>query len=211
MKSFALIVLFLILVLKATSQNFQDSKNLAYDLVDPNWEAQTVIEGASWKNFEGIKGDAFYNDDWKKGYILLQNNYYCYKEISLRFNLYTNEIYFMLDSTVLVVSPNVPVAEFGIGDKSDSNKVTIFRCGYPVINNNTAKTFYNVAVNNKIALLRHYDKRIMEATSSTGTFERKFIDSESWYLYDSSKNKIVQIKRNKSALLAALPEYTDKI
>lgn len=210
MKPFALIALLLIPLVKAACQNFNDRRNSGYDLVDPNWKAQTVIEGAVWKNFEGIKGDAFYNDDWQKGYILLYPNHY-YKGISLRFNLYTNEIFFLLDSTVLVVSPNIPVVEFGISDKSDSNKVTIFRCGYPAINNNTAKTFYSVVVNNRIALLRHYDKRIIEATNSIGAFERKFIDSELWYIYDSLENKMVQIKKNKSSLLAALPEHSDKI
>ncbi len=105
----------------------------------------------------------------------------------------------------------MPVAEFGISDQNDSNKITIFRCGYPAINNNTTKTFYNVVVNNKIALLKHYDKRIMEATNSIGAFEKKFIDSESWYIYNSSENKIIQIKKNKNSLLAALPQYANKV
>lgn len=182
----------------------------ADELVDPNWKTQTMQLGASWEVNNGIKGSPFYGEDWNKGYVLLGDNHIA-KNIPLRFNIYTNEIYFLLDSTVLVVSPNIPVAEFGINDKSDSNKITIFRCGYPAINNNIQKTFYNVVVNNKITLLRHYDKRIMEAANSTGAFERKFIDSESWYIYDSSKNKMVQIKKNKNSLLAALPEYSDKI
>ena len=209
MKHFIPFVLFSFSLLEGKCQD-NTKRNFGYDLIDPDWKAQTIQAGVLWETNNGIKGTAFYNEEWYKGYILLSDNHIA-KDISLRFNIYKNEIYFLLDSQVLVVSPTMPVAEFGISDQNDSNKITIFRCGYPAINNNTTKTFYNVVVNNKIALLKHYDKRIMEATNSIGAFEKKFIDSESWYIYNSSENKIIQIKKNKNSLLAALPQYANKV
>lgn len=220
MRYFILALSFLLLLIRSNaqkepSQNFGSFVGMplgikADELVDPNWKVRTAHAGASWEPDYGIKGNVFYNEDWNKGYILLSDNHIA-KDISLRFNIYSNEIYFMLDSQVLVVSAAVPVSEFGIYKKNDPNNIAIFRCGYPAVNNNTTKTFYNVVVNAKIALLCHYEKRIMEATNSIGAFERKFIDSETWFIYNSSSNKIIPVKKNKNALVEALPEYADKI
>ncbi len=177
------------------------------ELVSPDWQARTIEAGALWGTYNGIKGTAFYNEGWSKGYILLSNNEIA-RDVSIRFNIYTNEIYFLSGSHVLVLDESIPPIEFEI---QETNKTTVFRCGYPAISNNTGKTFYKILADGKIALLKLYNKRIMEAINSVGAFERKFTDSESWYIYNTFTNKMIQIKKNKNSILEALPEYTNKI
>jgi hypothetical protein len=175
------------------------------------WQVKTIEAGALWGNYTGVKGNAFYNKEWDNGYILLRDNRIA-RNVTMAFNIYTNEIYFQHDGKVFVLEPSAPVAEFGInGTKEDSIKITLFRSGYPAIDNNTDKTFYEVLVNNRISLLKLYSKKIMEKINTLGVPERVFIDSELWYAYDSSQNKIIPIKKNKNAILEALPQYANKI
>lgn len=181
------------------------------EMVRPDWQARTIEAGASWNKFNGVNGNTFYSEEWDTGYVLLQDNRIA-KNISLRFNVYTNEIYYMEDSKVLVLDPTVSVAEFGLYEQTgDTNKISVFCCGYPTTGSNTDKTFYHVLVRGRITFLKHYIKKIMERNNSIGVPERTFIDSETWYIYDASENKMIEFKKNKNALLAALPQYSNKI
>ena len=176
-------------------------------MIDPTWKTFTIEAGAAWGIYSTIKGSSFYNEEWNKGYILLQDKRIA-KNISLSFNIYDNQIFYLMDSQVLVLDAAVPVAEFGIYvRKEDSAEITIFRCGYPPINNNNSKTFYQVVSNNKIALLKHYNKSIVEKKNPADVPSKEFVDSETWYVYNTVENKIIPLKKNKNALKNALPQY----
>jgi len=220
--SIALIIIFSASLIKTAGQEikFKSFKDLGPLTVGPSaltdndlavWQAKTVEAGAMWGNYNGVKGNAFYNEGWDKGYILLRDNRIA-RNVTMAFNIYTNELYFQEDGKVFVLYPSAPVAEFGInGSAEDSNKITLFRSGYPAIDDNTDKTFYEVLANNRISLLKFYNKKIMEKINTLGVPERAFINAESWYVYDSSQNKIIPIKKNKSSVLEALPQYSNKI
>jgi hypothetical protein len=153
--------------------------------------------------YPGTKGTAFYDEKWNRGYIILKNKQGA-EDISLSYNVYDNQIYFLKDSNILVPSELTPVEEFGIYDQIDSGKATIFRCGYSPVGRNTGQTFYVVVSDNKIALLKHCSKSVAE---SVGTGEKTFVDAEKWYVYNSKKNKMVAIKKNETSLIKALPKY----
>jgi hypothetical protein len=176
-------------------------------IVDPGWRVTTLQAGAVWGLYDNIKGSAFYSDGWHKGYILLQDKRIA-KNISLSFNIYANQLFYLQDSQALILDASVPVEEFGINDQiEDSNKMTMFRCGYPSTGRNNEKTFYQVLSGSRIALLKHYNKSIVEINNSIGIRDKTFIDSETWYVYDPDKNKMFAIKRNKNSLIDALPQY----
>ncbi|MEO6329935.1 MAG: hypothetical protein ABIO55_13435 [Ginsengibacter sp.] len=219
MKNIVFLIILSFVVLKGAAQ--EDKKqNLGTFIGIPkginltdlaNWKALNMDANTVWGVHNNIKGNAFYNEKWNKAYILLQDKR-IEKDVFMNFNIYTNEIYYLFDSLVLVLNPAIKVSEFGINDpKSDSGNVTVFRCGYPAIDNNTTKTFYKVLANSKIELLLHYNKTIIEATDPTGVPEKKFINSESWYIYNTGENKIIPIKKNKNSLIAALPQYSKTI
>ena len=182
----------------ATSTNF---------VIDPDWKVTTMQAGAAWGAYPNIKGSSFYSEKWNKGYILLKNKLFA-KNISLSFNVYDNQIYFLQDSHVLVLNESIPVAEFGLFDQEDSNKATIFRCGFPPVGRNTEQTYYKVISDHTIALLKHYTKSIVE---NTGTAEKTFLDDETWYVYNYADNKMTAIKKNKNSLTDALPQYAQLI
>lgn len=179
-------------------------------MVDPAWKSRTIEAGAVWGIYNDIKGTAFYRQEWDKGYIRLRDNRVA-QNVPIAFNVYTNEIFYKADSQVLVVDASAPVAEFGILNKEDSGKATVFRRGYSAINDNTEKTFYKVAADDKMVLLVYYNKRLIERNNSLGVPERVFVDYESWYIYNALENKISPVKKNKKSLLAALPQYANDI
>jgi hypothetical protein len=42
-------------------------------IVDPSWRVTTLQAGAVWGMYNGIKGSAFYSEEWHKGYIASQD------------------------------------------------------------------------------------------------------------------------------------------
>jgi hypothetical protein len=180
-------------------------------LADPVWKSKTLDAGSSWGRLDGVNGTMFYTDDWVNGYILLEDNRIV-KDIPLDFNVYTNEIYFQHDSQVSVIDPAIAVQEFGFTEQKDkAGKIKVFRCGYPPIGKNTISSYYEVLVKNKLSLLIHRNKKITEKNNGLSGPEKIFTDSETWYVFDMGEQKITEIKKNKNALVKALPKYEKNI
>jgi hypothetical protein len=181
------------------------------NMVDPGWRTETMQAGADWSTFNGIKGNPFYNDTWQKGYIILQGNKVA-KDVMLNFNIYNNNVYYFYDSQSYVLDESAQVKEFGCRDKEDSNKITVFRCGYPSIENNNEKTFYEIVIDDKISLFKHYSKAVVQHIDKLmGTINKELFDEAAWYVYDKSDEKIIAMKKNKNAVEEALPAYKEKI
>ncbi|MBS1934178.1 MAG: hypothetical protein JST96_09265, partial [Bacteroidetes bacterium] len=114
-------------------------------MIDPSWRTETIQNGANWNTFNGIRGNPFYNDSWQKGYVVLQGNRVA-KDVLLNFNIYKNQVYYWYDSQAYVLDESAQVKEFAFRDKEDSDKMIVFRSGYPPVGNNTKGTFYEIVV-----------------------------------------------------------------
>ncbi|MBS1668729.1 MAG: hypothetical protein JST58_15235 [Bacteroidetes bacterium] len=181
-------------------------------MVDQDWKARVVEQDGIWGNYGGITGNAFFNEDWENGYIKLSNNRLI-ANIPLNFNIYTNEIYYFLDSLVRVIEPSVPVEEFGIPiQNTDTMTKAIFRRGFPSIDKNTDKTFYQVLVDGQICLLKLKKKNIMEQNNLPGVPPQKvFVDADFFFAFSKSENRVVSIKKSKSSIISGLPQYANLI
>lgn len=180
------------------------------NLIDPEWLARAAEAGAEIGVYNGIRGSAFYNENWDTGYILFADNTIA-KNASIRFNIYTNEIWFISNNHALILDTKIPAVQFGISIQKEDSIFTVFRNGYPSIDNNSSAAYYKVLATGKITLLKHYNKSIMDGKTSAGVPEKFFIITESLYLYKESGKKIIPVKKNKNALLQALPEYAEQI
>lgn len=180
-------------------------------LLDPSMKSTTGLSGDAWKGGEIIKGSIFYWDEMSEGYILLEGEKQQRKAL-IRYNVYSHEINYLQDKQELVLNPALPVQEFGFSYTTDDiKKNVLFRSGYPVIESNNNKTFYEVVAGKKIALLKYATKKYVEKRGNTGAFEKSVNDAESWYVFDSTSNAIAGIKKNKNSLLEALPQYANQI
>lgn len=180
-------------------------------LIDPNWKSNTAMAGLAWETHAGVTGSMFFNEDWAKGWVLLMDNRIA-RDVLLRYNVYTNQIYFKIDSEVRVIDPAIPVKEFGLEkSKEESGKFTVFRSGYPGSSRNAFNTFYELIAGGRISLLKHDTRRIVERNNLSTGPEKIFTDTETWFVYDSTGQKMTEIRRTKNALVDALPGYAQKI
>lgn len=211
MKHFILPVCLLFFV-AVTAQ--QSGQMLAYStngtMVDPDWKVH-VVAADGWKGGNEVSGTIFYNDEMNNGYIVLQNGKIT-RDVLLRYNAYNHEINFMNGKTEMVLDAATPVHEFGYGFTTGNDQKTIvFRSGYPVAGNNNAATFYEVVVDRDLALLRYVSKSIIEKTDDRGASEKVVVDADQWFVYNAADKSMVEIKKNKNALMSALPQYAERI
>jgi hypothetical protein len=104
------------------------------------------------------------------------------------------------------------VKEFGLEkQKDDPGSITVFRNGYLSCGKNTVNTFYETIAGGRLSLLKHYTRRIVERSNLATGPERIFTDTETWYVYDSTGQKMTEIRRNQHALVEALPQYGKRI
>jgi hypothetical protein len=180
-------------------------------LADPDWKAATQANGVEWGTLNGIKGSPFFNEEWTSGSVLLTDNRQA-SNIPIRFNVYSNEIYFLRDSQVLAIDASVPVREFTLYDhRSDLAQSSLFRCGYPDTRSGNKKTFYLVLASGKLSLLIHYSKRVVERNSPIDGPQKLMDDEESWFVFSAPQNKMIEIRQNRNSLMSALPAEANRI
>ena len=178
-------------------------------LVDAEWKSDSKNAGANW-DIPGIKGTMFFNDFWAKGYLVIDSKSVM-QDIPLRFNIYTNQIYFQHDSNTLVIDSKIPVSEFGLKADSLGNEMSVFRCGFPGNLNGNEKTYYQVLVQGNYALLKHYGKKIIEHNDLSSGPEKLFLDSETYLVFNSLEKTMTPVSKNRKSFQKALPKLSDKI
>ena len=182
-------------------------------MVDPAWVSRVKESGDALSSGDGylIKGTIFFHDDMHKGFITLQDGRSA-KDVMIRYNLYNHEINYIEDKIEMILDASAPVHEFGYNyTVDDDTKAVLFRAGFPALGKNNSKTFYQVIVDKDIALLKFTSKKILEERTTLGALQKVIIDTDSWYIYSTTDKTIAEIKRNKSSLMEALPQYAARI
>jgi len=181
------------------------------NILDRDFKAELVSSGVSLDPPPNSRGSLFFNDDWSKGFVLMKGNQMA-KDVSMRFNSYTNQIFFKKGDQVLVLDASVPVIGFGLEGGSDNpGKTTVFLNGYPAIEDRTTVTFYEVVAYGRLSLLKYHSKKIMEEKDQNRVPIKAVIDTDYWCVYDSTTNRMTDIKHNKNSLLESLPAYAASI
>ena len=102
--------------------------------------------------------------------------------------------------------------EFGFTIKSDENtRSFVFRSGFPVISENSDKTFYQVLAGRKYLLLKHSEKTLREAKEPNGMEFLRITTADTYFAFDSAANTIVKIKNSISSITEALPQQKAQI
>lgn len=181
-------------------------------MVSPAWKTSVQDAGAEWTN-KGyiVKGTIYYHDEMHSGYVTLDDGRSA-KDVPIRYNLYSHQVSYTENGVEMELDKSAPVHEFGYKYvKDDEQKSVLFRSGYPAIGGNNGRTFYEVVVDGKILLLKFVTKKLLEERTELGALQKVFIDTESWYIYNTADKNMVEIKKNKNGLMEALPQYAAQI
>ncbi|MDB5230710.1 MAG: hypothetical protein JWN76_1515 [Chitinophagaceae bacterium] len=124
-----------------------------------------------------------------------------YKDIQGRIDLIKNEFIFSVGNKELICT--LPVEEVLFDGCSNSADPVLFRTGYPSIDQQNAKTYYQVLCEGRISLLKNYKVAWRDDKPfNSGTITRIFTTREILYLY--MDGKIFKLEKNRSNLVDIL-------
>jgi hypothetical protein len=154
-----------------------------------------------------VEGTAYIVDAWQPGTVLLKNGTLI-KDVQLKFDLYLNKLYFQRDGLVFEFADTV--RDFYLQYSDQKTAGLVYRSNYPETGKNNTLTFYELLVDGKISLLKHRYKLLMETKDIDMRVRKKYEDKQQYYAALPG-NRIVKIKRDRKALMEAMPEYAEKI
>jgi hypothetical protein len=165
--------------------------------------------GLSFSTNKKVVGTPFLMEEYYTGYIRFFNDTII-RNLSLKYNQLYNELYYQDARGELVLT--TAFKEFGINAVTGgSNKAYVFKNGYPALSDTDAKTFYQFLGGQQVAFLKRNTKELREAVAIDGSMYYRIIDREEYYVYNTAKRQLTQIKKDKESIIEALPDFKNKI
>jgi hypothetical protein len=170
--------------------------------------ALTARGGLKLPEFENVNGSPFLHPEYNTAYVRV-NSGYAEQGVSVKFNVYGNEIIFQSKGNEMALDSVNYVAYTTIG-KNNQLVVIKLKTGFPPIGTNTRQTIYQLLDSGtNIQLLKYYYQKVQE-TKSMGTAPvRDFVTYED--LYINTPSGIKKIKGDLSSVKEAMPEYAVQI
>lgn len=152
-----------------------------------------------------VQGSPYLPENWQRGVVTYRKgNEVIKSEASLRYNMQTGEPEYQHKGQAYVFS--VPVVEFTIFN--DGQEQT-FRAGFPNVESNTPKTFYEVLYDGKSKLLKTHKASIVEESTYSGPKKRSYSSNETFYVLKGQE--ITKIKKDKKALVEILKDKSAEV
>jgi len=151
-----------------------------------------------------IEGSPLLSKDWALGTVSLFDGR-SYNQVLLNFNLFTNDLWFLRDSAILMFAD--PVREFTI-TYSENNliKTARYRSGYPSIDKKNSKSFYEILSNGPLIELIKFKARVIEEIVIYGSpTKRTFIQEDKLYVFDVKSKKLRPVTKGIKSLIDFIP------
>ncbi|SKB63267.1 hypothetical protein [Daejeonella lutea] len=180
---------------------FATNINFASAQYTEDFRAKTVLE----KTYTDVKGSPYLLDNWSLGIVKMASGS-SYKDMSLKYDQVTGELIFQ-DKSGKSLGFADPIAEFKI--IGNNNAFRIFRSGFKATDNNSDKYFYEVLYDGGTILLKDPKKNIVEHRAyNSSTAVKSIVETPAYYVVVNGQ--LIKFKKDKKALLAALPN-SDKL
>lgn len=154
------------------------------------------------------EGSFFWAEEWCSGKVLLNKNRIV-SGLSLKFNIYNQELYFNRNNTEMAFADSVKEFEISCIVEGQT-RYGYFRNGYPAIDRFTAQTYYQVLTDSSFQLLRSYRKELVEVEEINRPKKKVIRDFSEYYVY-TPLGKMARIKADAKKIAEALPEYATQI
>lgn len=150
------------------------------------------------KNAEVI-GSAFLADDWMPADVKNVKGQ-SFKDVKLKYDVLEEQVYFLGRSGEAMLF-SIPLSEFSIRKRADD--IQTFRSGFPLMDKNTDRSFYQVLVDGNAKLLKKYSKKITENRAyNSATVEKKIVDNVNYFIFEDGK--LSSVKKDKKSLMSTL-------
>ena len=166
-------------------------------------------------SFTDVVGTPYLYDGWTKGTVELVNGTF-YKDLDLKFSLFTDELFFKNTKDETMLAFVLPVKSFLLDFESQKS---LYRNGFPEVDNFNKKAYYQVLYDGNLKLLFKSYKTVSEIKPyNSATTEKKFAENYSYYILKDdlmvkirpSKKDFLELFKNKSAEMDAFIK-TEKI
>jgi hypothetical protein len=157
-------------------------------------------------NYTDISGSPYVYDKWLPGKATTDKGKVFGGELKMKYNAYDDQLIFVYDTGDQPMLFAEPIKSFEILTPQPLTFVN----GFPAIDKQTPKTYYQAIALGKVCILKKYIKNITETKGyNTTVIEKKFTDDVAYYIYKD--NKITLFKKGKDAVLEATADKSAQI
>ncbi len=179
------------------------------------WTTQVFkidVNGGPFESrFADVSGTPYFNEEYKLMDISLKQGNRKFVKIKAKINLVTQEVVFLSANGIEGSMEAGTVKEVSYTDTTDRGIIPyVFRTGYPAIEKQTDKYFYQVLADGKCSLLRSLVKKVIERKNELpGENSKEFETIENIYLFAGGEMK--RFKKDKDFILAALADKQQQV
>ncbi len=152
-----------------------------------------------------VAGTPFLRQEWRYGKIKTNDNS-VFTHVRVRLNLQSQEVHYLQADSVEMVLPAGMVREITVFDSAGNRPDTLtFQCGFPSVNGQDEKSFYQVLCSGRIIFLKSLRKTIHEDKDGlSGEVRKEFREYEDYYFF--VPDKLERIKRDKMYILGFMKD-----
>ncbi len=144
-----------------------------------------------------VTGSLFYPKDYCEASIKVKNGKK-YDSVSVKLNLQDNDVYVKFGDGIEMIA-TIPLENIDFSG-CENNKKTTFKSGFPAIEKQTDKSFYQVLSSGNLLLLKYANLSYRdEVPYGTATVTRNYETQPSYYAFSPEKG-IIRLKDNGTVL-----------
>lgn len=149
-----------------------------------------------------VEGSPYLTQDYVEGFVRLKNGQ-LYKPIRLRFDAMSNELQFLQGKFELALL-DVDSAAYETVSDNGTKSLTMFKTGYPAVEDHTQTSFYQVLASGaRMHLLKYYTCRLEQEKRMGEPDKKVFRKESSYFIYLPVTGQIKKVKLNKKEVLEA--------
>lgn len=165
--------------------------------------------GIIGKTTPNITGSPYINTEWVRGVVKMTDGT-IYKNLKLNYNQIDDRPIFIADNKALQYFAN-PVKEFVLVNITNDDQTTkIFRNGFPILDDATTSSFYQILSEGKATLIKRATKKMVEERGAGSIMVSKQIQENSKY-YLVVNEQYTRIKKDKKSILDVLKDKKDEL
>ena len=182
-----------------------------------DFEHKIFLFDANGKTFVNpyidVAGTAFFFEAWKSGKMKVMDGT-VFMNIKLRLNLQSQEVHFLRYADhVEMVAPAGTVREIILFDSAGQLPAAYtFQCGFPAIDNQNEKNFYQLISDGRIKFLKALRKTIRQYKDDmSGETRKEFREDEDYYFFLPGGLGLQRNRKDKESVIGVMKDKDSQV